>query len=132
MVTKDVLETIDTLVLHSDDVKVATHWKALDKNTGQSPKRFRALLWTSLHFSSLSKNEDRNLKAACVGWLDQSEAKKEAGGHVTGRGDYPRFAPNSNSFNNFHWRGRLLSDTTLAAQNETRPRKKLKPDPLSS
>ena len=66
-------------------------------------------------------NEGEVLKAACVGWLDQSEAEKEAGGHMTGRGDYPRFAPNSNSFNNFHWRGRLLSDTTLAAQNETRP-----------
>ena len=45
------------------------------------------MLWTSLLFGCLTNNEGADLKAACVGWLDQSEAEKEAGGQMTGRGD---------------------------------------------
>ena len=45
------------------------------------------MLWMSLLFGCLIKSEGADLKMACVGWLDQSEAEKEAGGQMNGRGD---------------------------------------------
>ena len=45
------------------------------------------MLWTSLLDDCLAKNEGEDLQAAYVGRLDQSEAEKEAGGQMTGRGD---------------------------------------------
>ena len=83
------------------------------------------MLWTSLLFGCLTKNDGGDLKAACVGWLDQSEAKNEAARSDDQKGGLATFRPQLEQLSLVTGvlKGRPHPDTTMAAQHKTRPQK---------